>query len=302
VLLAHSNQAPDIVIFLVQPHIIPKILKGVPPAVLAKAWRICMAVLELPYAPPRWLPLRNFFHEVWTPSDFSARCMRQFMNAEIRVVPHLVVQPADGQARPPDGLRDKFEGLAILDLAVCPDRKNPHAHIEAWQKAFGSDERAVLTMKLRFSRRTRVIRSELREMIGDAKNVRLIERELSDQAILALQGAADVGLSLHRAEGYGLTIQEMLELGKPVVATGWSGNMTYMVDYAQAYPVPFKLVPYHDYLRRYPGYSGCWAEADTDAAARLLRKIAYALMQKRAHSIGTDGRPNLGGSGSKSRK
>ena len=43
-----------------------------------------------------------------------------------------------------------------------------------------------------------------------------------------LLAACDAVVSLHRSEGFGLILAEAMYLGKPVVATGWSGNMDFM--------------------------------------------------------------------------
>ena len=51
----------------------------------------------------------------------------------------------------------------------------------------------------------------------------------------------DAYASLHRAEGFGLTIADAMALGKPVVATGYSGNLEFMTD-ANGYLVPSTLV------------------------------------------------------------
>ena len=39
---------------------------------------------------------------------------------------------------------------------------------------------------------------------------------------------ADCYVSLHRAEGFGYTLAEAMWIGKPVIATGYSGNVDYM--------------------------------------------------------------------------
>ena len=44
----------------------------------------------------------------------------------------------------------------------------------------------------------------------------------------ALFARADCYVSLHRAEGFGLTLAEAMALGKPVIATGFSGNTDFM--------------------------------------------------------------------------
>ena len=44
----------------------------------------------------------------------------------------------------------------------------------------------------------------------------------------ALMRRADCYVSLHRAEGFGLTLGETMALGKPVIATGFSANLDFM--------------------------------------------------------------------------
>ena len=48
----------------------------------------------------------------------------------------------------------------------------------------------------------------------------------------------DCYVSLHRSEGFGQTLAETMAIGKPVIATGYSGNLgfmtpdnSYLVDY-----------------------------------------------------------------------
>ena len=38
----------------------------------------------------------------------------------------------------------------------------------------------------------------------------------------------DCYVSLHRSEGFGLTLGEAMALGKPVIATGFCGNVDFM--------------------------------------------------------------------------
>ena len=44
----------------------------------------------------------------------------------------------------------------------------------------------------------------------------------------ALMAACDCYVSLHRSEGFGLTMAEAMAIGKPVIATGYSGNVDFM--------------------------------------------------------------------------
>ncbi|MFZ3121731.1 MAG: glycosyltransferase [Variovorax sp.] len=167
-----------------------------------------------------------------------------------------------------------FLGIVIMDIKACPERKNPWAHVEAWQKAFGDRADRVLLIKLRCSSATQVVERELREMIGAAGNIRLVQQDFSDAEQVAFQRMADVYLSLHRAEAYGLNIREFLEMGTPAVATHWSANTEYGPDFAHYHGVRAGLVRYRDWMGHYPDADFSWADADTDHAALLLREVA----------------------------
>ena len=72
-------------------------------------------------------------------------------------------------------------------------------------------------------------------------DVHLIEQRLSPAERDGLMNAADCYVSLHRAEGFGYTLAEAMWLGKPVIATGYSGNLDYM-NPDNSYLVDHRLV------------------------------------------------------------
>jgi glycosyltransferase involved in cell wall biosynthesis len=268
---------PDILILLSQPDNYKLIFPLFEPDFLANAWRIGLLVWEMQYCPEEWQFLPGLLHEIWAPSSFAAEALAQGLRLPFEVRPHPVQVTEDPaldreQFGVPAGA---FLGMGIMDLRVCPDRKNPLAHITAWQRAFGPDPRYQFLLKARFQKRTEVVRSELIELIAGYPNLRLLEDVFSDLDMRRFQRMADVYLSLHRSEGFGLNIKEMLELGTPVVATNWSAPSEYMSQYAHAFPVPYQLVPYSDFTRSYRHSSPLhWADPDIDEAARILRSIA----------------------------
>jgi glycosyltransferase involved in cell wall biosynthesis len=86
-----------------------------------------------------------------------------------------------------------------------------------------------------------------------------------------MTAAADIILSLHRSEGFGLVLAEAMLLARPVIATGWSGNMAFMNQQSAAL-VDYQLVPPNDPRQVYHG--SAWAEPDQGGAVAHLRRLA----------------------------
>ena len=264
----------DNVYFLCQPDTYGMICELLRPSDVAAAYRVGDWVWETPRFPEAWRFAARLVHEIWTPSEYCAATFRAALDLPVRVVPYAVTAPPDPglDMRARLGVpRGAFMGLAVMDIRSCPERKNPWAHVRAWQAAFGDDANAVLVIKLRVSKRTRVVLDELRELIGRATNIRLIADEMSDDEIAALHHAADLYLSLHRAEGFGLNIYEALLLGKPVVATHWSANAEYGPRFPNYVGVPARMTRYRDWLGHYADGGFEWGEASWVRATDALQ-------------------------------
>lgn len=262
---------------LCQPNRYRRALGLFDPAQLAHAHRTGLWAWENDVFPRTWRFALYVVDAIWTPSAFSAAAIAKATALPVTVVPHHVSVdlgiPAAARSAF-DVPADAFLGIAIMDIKACPERKNPWAHVEAWQKAFGTSAAHVLLIKVRCSKATRIVERELQEMIGSAGNIRLVRKDFSDAEQVAFQRMADVYLSLHRAEAYGLNIREFLEMDTPVVATHWSANTEYGPGFAHYHGVRADLLPYRDWMRHYPDADFRWADADADHAARLLRQVA----------------------------
>ena len=262
---------------LCQPNRYRRALKLFHPQQIASAHRTGLWAWENAVFPGSWRFALRIVDEIWTPSAFSKAAISAASSLPVVVVPHHVEVDPTIPAMPRttfDVPADAFLGIAIMDIKACPERKNPWAHVEAWQKAFGTSADHVLLIKVRCSKATRIVERELLEMIGDAGNIRLVREDFSDVEQVAFQRMADVYLTLHRAEAYGLNIREFLEMGTPVVATDWSANTEYGPAFPHYHGVRAALIPYRDWMRHYPDSNFRWADADTDHAARLLRQVA----------------------------
>src|SRR5690606_26031032 len=96
----------------------------------------------------------------------------------------------------------------------------------------------------------------------------LIDHNLSRAELVGLIEACDCYVSLHRSEGLGLTMAEAMLLGKPVIATGYSGNLEFM-DRSNSLLVGYDLVPIGRDIPPYPG-DLLWAEPSCAEAAEAM--------------------------------
>ena len=71
----------------------------------------------------------------------------------------------------------------------------------------------------------------------------------------------------------GLGRFEAMRLGKPVIATGWSGNLDFMNDENSAL-LPYRLIPVEDRDNAFDDKGQSWADPDIEAATIWLTRLA----------------------------
>jgi len=86
-----------------------------------------------------------------------------------------------------------------------------------------------------------------------------------------LTALSDCYASLHRSEGFGLTMAEAMALGKPTIATAYSGNLDFMTT-ENSYLCPARRSEVGPEREPYPADSH-WSEPDLAEAAALLRYV-----------------------------
>ena len=264
------------------------LLKQVAPEQIVSARRTGLWVRETNYVPRFWTKAATFLDEVWTPSEFSAQLIRgSTAGRPVVVVPHTVVMArgrGTGPSRWPEIRAQPFKGLAIMDLRGDSSRKNPWAVIAAWKLAFAGNPKCHLLMKVRISASRKIVRDELDLLIGKDTNITLLDAFLPDDELNTLLDEADVLVSLHRSEGYGLPVEEALLRGTPVVATDWSATVEFASQYGNYYPVSYRLVPARYWDKHIPHLNFRWAEANLSSAAHQLNSV-YANWSCRTKSI-----------------
>ncbi len=237
---------------------------------------IGMWAWELPIVPWQWRYGAEFVHEIWAPSPFTAAALEAIAPGRVRVVRY----PLAGVLLEAEGGRDTFGlpadalvVLTVVNLSSGTVRKNPLGAIAAFKAAFAGRPDCILVLKISgFEAYPDDLRM-IRDAAGNAPNIRLIAGTMPEAMLRGLIAASDIVLSLHRAEGFGLVPATAMLLGRPVVVTGWSGNLAFMTPQTASL-VSYRLVPVADDRGVYQVPGAAWAEPDIEDAAVRLTALA----------------------------
>lgn len=262
-------------IVFVNPDFLQAALDKIGRARLEGHYLIACWFWELEHIPDDWLSAIEQVDEIMVGSEFVERAFRRVTNKPVLRIPQpLAEAPDSGLQRADFGLEEgKFTFLVTFDFHSWIDRKNPQAALRAFRAAFPPDRDDVrlLVKSSNGFRHPEKFRQLLNAAAGDPRIV--VRDEVIDRAhVNALQRCADAYVSLHRAEGLGLGLAECMAMGKPVIATNWSGNLEFMRP-DSACLINYQLVPVE--AGEYPHSAGVqWAEADVADAARAMRLLA----------------------------
>ncbi len=265
-----------LVVHVNAPHMAAALLRQ-PRALMRERLVVGYWAWELPTVPPSWHTGLRFVHQVWVPSRFTAAALEPLLPGRVRRVPHpLAACPPvpSGLTRADFGWPDRAVVVLVsMNLASSFERKNPLAAVAAFRSAFGDRPDRLLVLKLSGMGHFPADFARLSAAVAGNANIVLETRMLPSHDVHAMTRAADIVLSLHRAEGFGLVPAEAMLLERAVVATGWSGNMDFM-DETSAALVGYNLVPARDPRGVFEAPGAVWADPDVAEAATALRHLA----------------------------
>lgn len=261
----------DVDLICVNPDIWPAVKPLIP---VRRGVRLASWFWELETLPKTWFDAVGDFEGIVVATDFVGNAVRESCNARVHKVGlPLYVGPDSGLKREAFGLReDAFVFLVSFDFFSSMQRKNPLASIAAFLRAFG-DTRADVQLVIKTGHGEQK-HAEFQQLLAVAgKDARILVRNgpLAAAHWGALQRCCDCYVSLHRAEGFGLGMAECMARGKPVIATGWSGNLEFQ-DADSALLVEHRMVPVGS--GDYSGGEGMrWADPNVDDAAAKMRWV-----------------------------
>ncbi len=253
--------------------VLPELAQQGGPSLFANRYSIGLWFWEVSSAPPEgWKRSFELLDEVWVPTRHVADAVAPTSPIPVVQVTLPVELPVtDPVERASLALPDGFMFLFSFDYLSVFERKNPLAVVAAYSEAFPLAGEAVLVLKCINGSHDPDAHARLLEAAASRPDICVLDTYLDPGLKNALTATCDCYVSLHRSEGFGLTMAEAMYLGKPVIATGYSGNLDFMSP-ENSYLVDYELVPIGDDAPPYPA-DGVWAEPDLNHAARLMRQV-----------------------------
>lgn len=255
-------------------------------------------VWELEKFPSEWHGAFDLVDEVWVPTSYVRDAIANCTDKPVLRMPKAIeFEAPQGMDRTYFGLsQNNFVFLFSYDFNSYASRKNPEAVVAAFRQAFSDgSQRVRLLIKSTNGRQFPDKLAAFQRSVADDARIEVRDGFLSRTEMFGLQNNADCYVSLHRAEGFGLGMAECMYLGKPVIATGYSGNLDFM-NRENSLLVDYRIIPLceGDYMC-WQGQH--WADPDVAHAARLMRQVFDD--RELARRIGTAGAISIRSSNSK---
>jgi glycosyltransferase involved in cell wall biosynthesis len=223
--------------------------------------------------PAEWNEAYEFVDEVWVASQhiYDAIAPTSPVPVVRMTLPVLVPRVAP-RTRTELGLpEDGFLFLYMHDYHSVAARKNPTGLIESFRRAFPPGSGAKLVLKSINAATRPDEHDRIKLAAGGHPDITLIDGYASGAEKNAMIAHCDCYVSLHRSEGFGLTVAEAMLLSKPVIATRYGGTQEFLTE-ENAYLIDWEPVVVGEGAFPYPA-NGVWAEPDLDQAAELMRHV-----------------------------
>lgn len=237
-----------------------------------RTYRVAYWYWEFDSIPDSWIAHARKVDEVWAATEFVAKGLREKLSIPVRTLfPGVKLAPFERRGKKYFGLDEApFTFLFTFHMMSVMERKNPLGLIRAFKQAFRTEDAVRLVLKTSFGDRHPTQLQELRDAAAGA-NITVIDQVFSPDEVLSLMDACNAYVSLHRSEGLGLTMAEAMLMGKPVIATNFSGNVDFM-DEGNSLLVPYELVKLGKPIPPYEADLE-WAEPSIEQAAQLMRRV-----------------------------
>jgi len=268
----HSSAIYDTNVICVNADQVPVFLERVGAHILYDHYNVGIWAWEVDDMPEWMAKSARYFDEVWGISEYTASSLRSRLNVPVRAFPLPIVpfEPLQ-RSRNELGLPEGFLFLFCFDFESVFDRKNPLAVISAFRRAFPRPGDARLVLKSVNGQLHLDELERLRVAAAERPDIVIVDgyRAIDDHH--AMINACDAYVSLHRAEGFGLTVAEAMSLGKPVILTDYSSTKEFTTS-ENSYLVSGRIINVPPETRAYPS-TAHWSDPDVSVAASLMRRV-----------------------------
>lgn len=240
--------------------------------------------------PQDWVTRCDRMDEVWVPTEFHKQAFERSGVDEAKV--HVVPQAVDveffdpGRISPTDqatwGARAEPGAFRFLSVFKWEARKGWDVLLEAFAVEFSAEDAVELVLKTTpFHSASTDVRTVVDERLkaarlaaglkGSPPRVSVVHTHVKGSDLPGLYASCDVFVLPSRGEGWGRPHVEAMAMGKPVIATNWSGPTAFL-DESNGFPVRIlDLVPVPEGSAPL-GESHRWAEPDGRHLRARLRE------------------------------
>lgn len=199
------------------------------------------------------------FDEIWTASNYCRDIFSQYIDSnKIYIINHPLNHPIKKYKK-----YKKFTILIIGSLMSSDERKNISTNLKAASIIQQKNPEVDIIFKTWST--SDYERDEIKKL-STLGNIRVIDEFYEPQKVEELISKCHVVLSLHRSEGYGLTLAEAVINDTVPICTGYSGIRDFIFD--KNLLIDYKLIPVSNSF-----FKGEWAEPNFDDAVDKIQNV-----------------------------